>query len=168
MTLADTRRGARELDVTDAEAEQFLAEISHVGDATTRATVNAEVLCIPMIETLEGVAATGGVAALIIGPYDMSLSMHLPLGSDEVDLSIERILAAGQAAGAPVSRHFDTGRAAREGFARGFLFVTVGTDREWLATAAVEAATASRPEGTPPPGAGHQLPARAVATSARA
>jgi len=69
------------------------------------ATVNDEVLCIPMIETsggvdaIEEIAATEGVDALIVGPYDLSLSLQLPLGSDDVQPAVDRVLAAGRNAG---------------------------------------------------------------------
>ena len=138
------------------------------------ATVNERVLCIPMIETLAGVesieaiARTPGVDALIVGPYDLSLSLQLPFGAPEVKPSIDRILAAGRAAGVPVGRHFDSPEAAHEGFAEGFSFVAIGTDREFLAATAVATAAAARP-----PGAGaHAEPAavvgRPVATAADA
>lgn len=112
--------------------------------------VNEQVLCIPMIETVSGIAniagiaSTPGVDALIIGPYDLSLSMEIPFGSPEIAPAVEAVLRAGVKHGVPVGRHFDTPEAAHAGYEQGFSFVTIGTDREMFAATAVATAAAAR------------------------
>jgi 4-hydroxy-2-oxoheptanedioate aldolase len=137
------------------------------------ATVNREVLCIPMIETaagiesIEAIARTDGVDALIVGPYDLSLSMQLPLGSDDVQPSVDRVLSAGRSAGIPVGRHFDTADRAPDGFAAGFAFIAIGTDREFVAASATAEATLAR-AGVRAARSPVDVTARPVATAAGA
>lgn len=136
------------------------------------AIVNEQILCIPMIETASGVesidaiVAVPGVDAVIVGPYDLSLSMQLPLGSSDVKPLIDKVLAAGRSAGVPVGRHVDAPDAAAAGFAEGFSFLTIGTDRELLASTAVAEAARARPAAAAARPGREQTAARAVATAA--
>jgi 4-hydroxy-2-oxoheptanedioate aldolase len=117
---------------------------------TDPSTSNQNVLCIVQIETREAVdnvdeiAAVSGVDALFVGPYDLSLSLGLPLGSPDIDRQLDRVFAASRAQRIPVGRHCDTPADARTAFDSGYALVAVGSDRELLAEGAVRTARAAR------------------------
>ncbi|MCA0270694.1 MAG: hypothetical protein LCH69_01330 [Proteobacteria bacterium] len=100
-------------------------------------TANAEVACVVMIETREGlenveaIAATPGVDGIFIGPMDLSLGLGLPPGdfaAPEFAAAIARIRAACKAAGCAVGLFGYTPELAGQALADGFAFVSVGTD----------------------------------------
>lgn len=107
------------------------------------AEVNAQILCLPMIETVEAVdrideiCATPGIDGIYIGPSDLSVTLGLPPYSDPVAVellaAIERVRAA--AAGLPVGIHTTSGRQARTYLDAGLDMVTVSTDAAILRTA---------------------------------
>ena len=121
---------------------------------TDPAVSNANVLCIVQIETgeavenVEAIAAVAGVDALFIGPYDLSLSLGLPLGSPAITRELDRVFTAARANRVPVGRHCDTSADARDAFEAGYALVAVGSDRELLAEGAVRTAADARPAGT--------------------
>ena len=95
------------------------------------------------IETVEGldasaeIAAVDGVDALLVGPADLAASMGL-LGQQnhpDVVAAVERVIAAGRAAGTPVGVNaFDPATADRYA-AAGAAYVLVGSDVTLLARA---------------------------------
>jgi 4-hydroxy-2-oxoheptanedioate aldolase len=121
------------------------------------AAANEDVLCLPMIETAEGlgnvaeIAATDGVDGLFVGPTDLALS--LGLGQAPTDPAV--LEASSRVLAAAAGQHRFTGTlAAGEDHAgellrRGVEFVCLGTDRELLAGAAAErySAVAARRAG---------------------
>jgi 4-hydroxy-2-oxoheptanedioate aldolase len=114
--------------------------------ASTEAA-NADVLCIPMIETADGlrnvedIAATDGVDGLFVGPADLSLSLGIGVatGDERVLRAIDEVLAA-------AARHdrfvgtvaADAGHAG-ELLARGVGLVCLGSDKGFVATGAASA-----------------------------
>jgi 4-hydroxy-2-oxoheptanedioate aldolase len=93
---------------------------------TTPAEADAAVLCLPMIETAEGlanveaIAATPGVDGLYIGPSDLRLGLGGASPDDPaLDATfaeaVERIRAAAAAAGIVVGSTARAGRSRRSG-----------------------------------------------------
>jgi 4-hydroxy-2-oxoheptanedioate aldolase len=101
------------------------------------AEANDHVAPIPMIETSEAleqvdaIAAVPGVAALYVGPVDLSLSLGLPPRVDHedelFDSALKRIVAACDAAGIIPAVHADPTLVAKRK-AQGFRMITVGYD----------------------------------------
>jgi 4-hydroxy-2-oxoheptanedioate aldolase len=100
---------------------------------------NSGTLTLAMIETpqalanVDTIAATPGIDALFIGPYDLSTSLSAGKAQDinapEVDKAIDKICAAAVKAGKiPGIYCRDTGRALAMAN-RGFTFLTVGSDQ---------------------------------------
>jgi 4-hydroxy-2-oxoheptanedioate aldolase len=112
------------------------------------ASANAEIACVLMIETAEGlanvdaIAATPGVDALFIGPVDMCLT--LGLGATDFDSpkfadALNRVVAACEASGkTPGIFGYSAGLAARY-LTEGFTFASIGADTALLRAAAVAA-----------------------------
>ncbi len=109
------------------------------------AEVDAQVLCLPMVETVEAldrveeICAVPGVDGIYIGPSDLSISLGLPPYSDPVadqlTEAVDRIRTACRAAGLPVGIHTTSGRLARAYLDAGFDMVTVSTDTAILRAA---------------------------------
>jgi 4-hydroxy-2-oxoheptanedioate aldolase len=110
----------------------------------------AEVLCIAMIETRDGlenldeIAATPGLDGLYIGPSDLSLALGLPphgliapASEDRPALAeaIERIQQACAANDLIAGIHCSSGAAAEHYARAGFQLITVGVDSSMLKTA---------------------------------
>jgi 4-hydroxy-2-oxoheptanedioate aldolase len=106
---------------------------------TTPAEANAAVLCLPMIETGEGlanveaIAATPGVDGLYIGPSDLRLGLGGASPDDPAldttfARALDRIRAAAAAAGIVVGIHCPSGAVAAQRFAAGFTWVSVASD----------------------------------------
>jgi 4-hydroxy-2-oxoheptanedioate aldolase len=106
---------------------------------TTPAEANAAVLCLPMIETAEGlanveaIAATPGVDGLYIGPSDLRLGLGGAAPDDpaldaEFAAALERIRAAAAAAGIVVGIHCPSGTVAAQRFGAGFTWVSIASD----------------------------------------
>ncbi len=121
----------------------------HLGADTEEA--NAQVLCVVMIETREGVdnladiLAMTGVDAVYVGPADLALSLG---ESSQVEDVIAEIVAACRSAGTPVGVHTRSGSDAADALQRGFAFATVSTDAALLTAvyaAELAAAHADRP-----------------------
>jgi 4-hydroxy-2-oxoheptanedioate aldolase len=110
----------------------------------TPAAANEDVLCMPMIETADGlrnvaeIAATDGVDGLFVGPTDLALS--LGLGQVPTDPRVLEATSEVVAAAADHNRFSGTLAASAEHAAelcsRGVGFVCLGTDRGLLAEAA--------------------------------
>jgi 4-hydroxy-2-oxoheptanedioate aldolase len=106
---------------------------------TTPAEADAAVLCLPMIETAEGlanveaIAATPGVDGLYIGPSDLRLGIG-GASPDDPALdgafadALDRIRAAAAAAGVVVGIHCPSGSVAARRFAAGFTWVSIASD----------------------------------------
>jgi len=147
-----------------AEAEAFVAACRYppaggrsfeptraglVGGPDYAATANAEVVCLAMIETRDGledveaVAATPGLDGIYIGPSDLSLSLGgAPIQNSQdptLLAAFDRILAACRAAGIRAGVHTAGVDYSKQMIARGFDLVTVGADVRYLGEARREA-----------------------------
>jgi 4-hydroxy-2-oxoheptanedioate aldolase len=112
------------------------------------AVLGAEVLCIVMIETAEGVTnaeeivAVDGVDGVCIGPADLAISYGLAPGLELIpgvhEDGIERVRLACAARGVAVGLPAASGEQARALIDRGFTMVGVGSDTQWVRAAAVQ------------------------------
>jgi 2-keto-3-deoxy-L-rhamnonate aldolase RhmA len=86
------------------------------------------------------------VAALFVGPFDLSGSMGL-LGQIEhpdVQAAIGQVIRAGRDASMPLGLFVVNGGAARAALDQGFRMIALGTDASYLISAAREALQISR------------------------
>jgi 4-hydroxy-2-oxoheptanedioate aldolase len=117
--------------------------------ATDPAACNERVLCLPMIETPEGVAnleaicSVPGVDGIYVGPSDLALSHGVAPGPDLEEL-LATIVATARKCGIPAGIHVRSGVAARERAKSGFLFAGIATDRELLWRASLGELAAAR------------------------
>ncbi len=118
------------------------------------AEVDAQILCLPMVETreavdrIEEICATPGVDGIYIGPSDLSVTLGLPPYTDpvadELLAAIDRIRAVAGGHGLAVGIHTTSGRQARWYLDRGLDMVTVATDAAILRTATAAELAAAR------------------------
>jgi 4-hydroxy-2-oxoheptanedioate aldolase len=129
--------------------------MGYVGSANDRIAV------IPMIETVEAlaaveeIAAVPGVDALFVGPFDLSFSLGLKPGDNDgvpaFDDAMKRINAAARANGIATAV-LSTAALAPRRAAQGFQMISVLTDTAALGAAAQVSLTSARKaiaEGTP-------------------
>jgi 4-hydroxy-2-oxoheptanedioate aldolase len=115
-------------------------------------TANEEVLCIPMIETVEAlnnldaILDVPGIDAVYVGPTDLSFSLGLPprmdTGEPRLIEAFQRILKATASRNIPACVHSMEPAYAKRMAALGFRLVTVGWDALYItagARAAIEA-----------------------------
>jgi 4-hydroxy-2-oxoheptanedioate aldolase len=116
--------------------------------------LEAEALCLVMVETREAlervdeIAATPGLDGIYVGPSDLALSLGLPptleVLADEHAKAIERVREACARNGIAAGIHAPSGEWARRHAEAGFDMVTVATDASLLKEAALgELAAAS-------------------------
>lgn len=107
------------------------------------AAANAGVICLPMIETREGVervaeiCAVTGVDGVYIGPSDLGVSLGVDPGSPEHTDAVRRIREACEGAGVVPGIHSYSGEDGRRHAADGFRMVTITADMALLATGAL-------------------------------
>jgi 4-hydroxy-2-oxoheptanedioate aldolase len=104
---------------------------------------NDHVVTLAMIETrqaldnVEAIARTPGLSALYIGPSDLAQSLGYPVALDPTHpdtlAAIDKICAAAKTAGIHAGMHCMAADYAKQMVARGFNFVTLGTDARMLA-----------------------------------
>ncbi|HEX5199072.1 MAG TPA: aldolase/citrate lyase family protein [Actinoplanes sp.] len=101
---------------------------------------NEQALCVvqlesePAIRNAGEILALDGVDAAFVGPADLSMSMGVAAGSDEVDRLVTSALAAAAAAGVPIGTASATSDQARAALARGYDYVVVSNDTSILAS----------------------------------
>ena len=115
---------------------------------------DATVVRFAMIETaealdnLDAILSVEGLDAIYIGPSDLSLALGCKPTFDDVEppvaQAITHILERAQAHGVVAGIHNGTPEAARERIARGFRFVTVGSDARLMAAGAQQVLTKMR------------------------
>lgn len=81
----------------------------------------------------EEILALDGIGAAFVGTADLSMSMGVAAGSDEVDRLVASALAAAAAAGVPIGTASATSDQARAALARGYDYVVVSNDTSILA-----------------------------------
>lgn len=116
-------------------------------------SANNRIAVIPMIETVEAlaavedIAAVPGVDALFVGPFDLSFSLGLPPGDNDgkpaFDDAIARINAAARARGIATAVLSNPAIAPLRA-AQGFRMISVLTDNVALATAAQSSLATTR------------------------
>lgn len=113
------------------------------------ATADAEVLCLPMIETAAGldnveeIAATPGVDGLFLGPADLALSLGLGfdpgLRQPAVTAAVDTLVRVARDHGIVVGTVAADAAHARDLLGRGVRLVTLGSDKAFVATGAQRA-----------------------------
>ncbi len=119
--------------------------------------LDAEALCLVMVETREAlervdeIAATPGLDGIYVGPSDLALSLGLTptleVREDEHAEAIERVREACATNGIAAGIHSPSGEWARKHAEAGFDMVTVATDASLLRGAALGELAAVRGEG---------------------
>jgi 4-hydroxy-2-oxoheptanedioate aldolase len=118
------------------------------------AEANAEIACIVMIETKEGIAnieeivSTPGLGGVYVGPSDLAYALGLPPRGDTDDslhvATVERILAACKRHRVPAGIHTGGLDYTKRRLAAGFEFVTLGSDAGFMMQAAATELAAAR------------------------
>ncbi len=125
-------------------------------------TANGRIAVIPMIETedalanVDEIAATPGVSALFIGPFDLSLSLGLPPGDNDgipaFDDALRRVLSACKRCGVAAAV-LSNAHVAPLRIEQGFQMISVTMDTVALGSASK--ATLAAVQQTLPPSAGN-------------
>lgn len=111
------------------------------------ADMNAEVACIAMIETREGlgnldaIVSVPGIDGIYVGPGDLMLALGGetitdPAYADEFEAALARIREAGARAGIATGIHTGDGNVARRRLDEGFTFASISSDLNHLDQAA--------------------------------
>ena len=111
------------------------------------AGMNAEIACVAMIETREGldnldaIAAVPGLDGLYVGPGDLMLALGGetitdPAHAATFEAALARIREAGQRAGIATGIHTGDGAVARRRLDEGFTFASISSDLNHLDQAA--------------------------------
>ena len=114
------------------------------GPEEALAAANARTVCIPLIETAEGVENVEAIAALPqvdllwIGHFDLSCSLGVPGAFDHPDFiaAHKRIVAAAHATGKSIGRLVGSPEDGRRLIGEGVDFICYGTDASLLLQAA--------------------------------
>ena len=105
------------------------------------------------LDNLDAILSVEGLDAIYIGPSDLSLSLGCKPTFDDVDpkaaQAIDHILERAQAHGLMAGIHNGSTDAARARIAKGFRFVTIGSDARLMAAGAQQVVAAMR--GARPP-----------------
>ena len=104
---------------------------------------NKTIVSFAMIETkqsldnLDDILSTPGLDAIYIGPSDLSIALGCKPTFDDLDppaaQAVDHILARAKAHGVVAGIHNGTPEAARKRVAKGFQFVTIGSDARLMA-----------------------------------
>ena len=124
------------------------------GGADYAERANETIVRFAMIETaqaldnLDAILSVEGIDAIYIGPSDLSLSLGCRPVFDDVDppvaQAIEHILARAQAHGVKAGVHNGAPEVALARIAKGFRFVTVGSDARLMAAGSQQALSKMR------------------------
>ncbi|MGP3929465.1 HpcH/HpaI aldolase family protein [Nonomuraea sp. KM88] len=101
--------------------------------------LDERVLCVvqlesePAMKNAREILALDGVGAALVGTADLSMSMGVAAGGDEVDRLVTAALEAAAAAGVPIGTASATSDQARAALARGYDYVVVSNDTSILA-----------------------------------
>ncbi|MFI6706933.1 HpcH/HpaI aldolase/citrate lyase family protein [Nonomuraea sp. NPDC050478] len=101
---------------------------------------NEQVLCVVQLESeaairnAREILALDGIGAALVGTADLSMSMGVAAGRDEVDRLATSALEAAAAAGVPIGTASATSEEARTALARGYDYVVVSNDTSILAS----------------------------------
>ncbi len=125
------------------------------GGADYASKANATIVVFAMIETrealdnLDAILSVEGLDAIYIGPSDLSLALGCSPQFDDVDppvaQAIDHIVARARAHGVVAGIHNGRPDVAKARIAKGFRFVTVGTDSRILAVGSQQLLREMRP-----------------------
>ena len=113
-----------------------------------RRDINAEVLCIPQIEDMEGIdqaeaiASVEGVDIGFLGPSDLALSMGVEAGHPNHEAALQRFREGCKRAGKPSGIPAGDAESALRRIAEGFQFIDLTNDLRFLESAARQAIAA--------------------------
>jgi 4-hydroxy-2-oxoheptanedioate aldolase len=100
------------------------------------------------LDNLDAILSVAGLDAIYIGPSDLSLALGCKPAFDEVDppvaAAIEHILERAKAHGVVAGIHNGSSEAARARVAKGFQFVTIGSDARLMAAGAQQVLASMR------------------------
>jgi 4-hydroxy-2-oxoheptanedioate aldolase len=100
------------------------------------------------LDNLDAILSVEGLDAIYIGPSDLSLALGCKPAFDEVDppvaAAIDHILERAKAHGVVAGIHNGSPAAARARVARGFRFVTIGSDARLMAAGAQQVLASMR------------------------
>jgi 4-hydroxy-2-oxoheptanedioate aldolase len=129
------------------------------GGADYHRHANETVVRFAMIETaqaldnLDDILSVEGIDAIYIGPSDLSLALGCRPTFDDLDPkaaeAVDHILARAKAHGVVPGIHNGAPPAALKRIAKGFQFVTVGSDSRFIAAAAQDVIAAMKDRPTP-------------------
>jgi 4-hydroxy-2-oxoheptanedioate aldolase len=111
---------------------------AYLGEANGVTLTFAMIETAAALEAAEAIAATDGIDALFVGPWDLSIT--LSHGADinpllpAVDRALDRVLAAAAKAGKFAALYCTSAEEALAAAARGFRFVIAGNDYAFLRT----------------------------------
>jgi 4-hydroxy-2-oxoheptanedioate aldolase len=112
------------------EAKTYLRE------ANTRTVTFAMIETDTALGNIEAIAATDGVDALFVGPYDLSIALSkgatVDPQSPAVEQALDKVVAAARKAGKPAGLYCSDAEGALKGAGRGFRFLAVGSDAGFL------------------------------------
>jgi 2-keto-3-deoxy-L-rhamnonate aldolase RhmA len=109
-------------------------------------TADEEILIIAQIETkdavenIESIVSVEGIDVTYIGPADLSASYgHLgDMSHPEVQTAIDRVFDASRKAGVATGIHLGAGKTIMDRVKKGYSFVTVGSDLDFLGFGAIQ------------------------------
>ena len=113
-----------------------------------RRDINAEVLCIPQIEDMEGIdqaeaiASVEGVDIGFLGPSDLALCMGVEAGHPDHEAALQRFREGCKRAGKPSGIPAGDAKTALRRIAEGFQFIDLTNDLRFLESAARQAIAA--------------------------
>ena len=157
--MVNTREDAQKLVAYTHYAPQGARSFGPVraalyGGADYAARANETVVAFAMIETaqaldnLDAILSVEGLDAIYIGPSDLSLALGCKPVFDDVDppvaQAIDHIVARAKAHGVVAGVHNGRADVARARVAKGFRFVTLGSDARLLASGSQQLLTAMR------------------------
>ena len=157
--MVNTRKDAQKLVAWTHYAPQGTRSFGPVraalyGGADYAARANETVVAFAMIETaqaldnLDAILSVEGLDAIYIGPSDLSLALGCKPVFDDVDppvaQAIDHIVARAKAHGVVAGVHNGRADVARARVAKGFRFVTLGSDARLLASGSQQLLTAMR------------------------
>lgn len=128
------RRGA-----ASTRAHAFgLRFAEYVATADEDLAIILQIEHIDAVNDIEGILQTPGIAALFVGPFDLSGSMGMlgQIQSSEVQAAIGRVGEACRAADMPLGLFVVDGASGQAAIARGFRMIALGTDASYVLAAA--------------------------------
>ena len=124
------------------------AGVDYVQHANDTIAVFAMIETAEALDNLDDILSVEGLDAIYIGPSDLSLALGCKPTFDDLEPkafeAVEHILARAKAHGVVAGIHNGTPEAARKRIAKGFQFVTIGSDARLMADGARQVISAMR------------------------